>query len=61
MFRCPSCGGDTAVKDSRPSPGIGRFVDMHNVKRRRRCQSCGLTFGTREVYDDYAPVHERRA
>lgn len=41
--RCTSCGGETAVKDSRPTAG-GRGV----IRRRRVCLKCRHRFTTLE-------------
>ena len=45
-MRCPECGEETEVVDSRKS---------HNtIRRRRECLNCGLRFTTYEVLDyDY--------
>ncbi len=42
-FRCPFCGEDTKVIDSRPSEGKKR--------RRRECSKCGKRFTTYEIVE----------
>ena len=44
MMDCPICCGTTKVIDSRPEEDC--------VNRRRKCLSCGHTFGTVEVDKD---------
>ena len=47
MMKCPRCGGDTAVKDSRPVVHFGRS----SIRRRRYCTSteCEMRFQTVEL------------
>lgn len=50
---CPKCShSETSVKDSRPS---GLLVP--NVRRVRKCESCGHRFRTRELMDDAGLEH----
>jgi len=42
-MRCPKCGGDTQVIDSRPDPKRGWYI-----YRRRRCWHCQHRFSTEE-------------
>ncbi len=42
-LRCPKCGGDTQVVDSREGP-FGCW------RRKRRCVLCKYRFGTTEAY-----------
>lgn len=43
-MRCPDCNApDTGVKDSRPK------ADGLEIRRRRKCQKCGLRFTTVEA------------
>lgn len=45
-LRCMHCGSqDLSVKDSR--------AHAHSVRRRRKCNSCGKGFYTREVWSDW--------
>lgn len=43
-MKCPTCGGETIVKD-------GRFVE-NNYRRRRECTKCKIRFTTYEMIDD---------
>jgi transcriptional regulator NrdR family protein len=55
-MKCPECGAETAVIDSRPALGT--------VRRRRECTACGHRFTTREVnQEDWENLREaaRRA
>lgn len=42
-MRCPKCGGDTQVIDSRPDEKHGWYI-----WRRRRCYDCTYRFTTEE-------------
>lgn len=42
--RCPRCGRDTVVYDSREDPFNGKIV------RRRKCPGCGYRYVTNEIY-----------
>lgn len=44
MMPCPKCDGDSKVTDSRPVSA--------NIRRRRKCISCGNRFSTVEVFDE---------
>ncbi len=44
-MRCPKCGGDTAVIDS-------RLTTYNRIRRRRKCKECGYRFSTLEVNRD---------
>lgn len=45
-FACPTCKGDTQVRDSRPSAqGLG-------IRRRRWCETCGHRFTSYEIAAD---------
>lgn len=46
-MRCPKCGRDTNVLETRWKPSGNN--DSFNL-RRRRCGSCGHRFNTYEVY-----------
>lgn len=41
MIVCSECGGESSVKDSRPASGT--------IRRRRRCDKCGLNWTTFEI------------
>lgn len=41
MIVCSECGGESSVKDSRPA-GV-------TIRRRRRCDKCGLAWTTFEI------------
>jgi len=49
-MKCPSCGStDSGVTDSR------RTRDATEIRRRRKCESCGHVYTTYElIYDDRA-------
>lgn len=52
-FPCPTCGGHSAVCDSRYSP------ENHYKRRIRRCTVCHLRFSTREVItSDLSLAHQ---
>jgi len=40
-FRCPQCGNNSDVVDSRPN--------SKGVRRRRQCRNCGLRWSTQEI------------
>ena len=43
---CPVCGADSEVYNSRPRKDGA-------IERRRRCQVCGASFATREVFERF--------
>lgn len=43
---CPVCGADSEVYNSRPRKD-------GTIERRRRCQVCGASFATREVFERF--------
>lgn len=45
MMKCPRCGGETGVKDSRPVTHFGK----PSVRRRRYCTECNERFQTVEL------------
>lgn len=44
-MRCPKCGGDTNVIESR------KPKDQNSVRRRRECVKCGFRYTTHEYSD----------
>lgn len=46
-MRCPVCGGQSTVKDSR----LSKAVD-NAIRRRRECLGCGYRFSTLETVVD---------
>lgn len=55
-WRCPRCSGPMRAIDTRHHPG--------HTRRRRRCESCGYKFTTREVVvvgTDHGTMDERRS
>lgn len=49
-LRCPKCGGQCTVKDSRPSTVIDNAI-----RRRRECLVCEHRFSTLETIVDMGP------
>jgi hypothetical protein len=53
-LRCPTCNGETSVRDSRPSGNM--------VRRRRLCAECGHRFSTFEAFvEEHEPLLAYRA
>ena len=55
-MRCPKCGGDTKVLETRWMPVM--FQKAGYNRRRRECKECGLRIKTEEIY--IRPLNERR-
>lgn len=51
---CPTCGGRTSVKDSRPVSSVATWPngDAASIRRRRLCEACGFRITTYEVTRD---------
>ena len=47
-MNCPECGAKTLCKYT-------RLLDDGSMRRRRRCEACGLRFSTREEVFDFIP------
>ena len=49
-MKCPHCGNESKVIDSRP------FPENASIKRRRECLACQARFTTYEVIETVAPM-----
>jgi len=62
-FPCIYCQGPTETMDSRYAGSLhtrkGYMNNLPNIRRRRKCKSCGARFTTREVHDDMEPSPRR--
>ena len=55
-MKCPKCGADTTVLETRWMPVM--FQKAGYNRRQRECIDCGLRFKTEEIY--IRPLTERR-
>jgi transcriptional regulator NrdR family protein len=55
-MKCPKCGADTNVLETRWMPVM--FQKAGYNRRRRECKECGLRIKTEEIY--IRPLNDRR-
>lgn len=55
-MKCPKCGSDTSVLETRWMPVMYQKAGYN--RRRRECKECGLRIKTEEIY--IRPINDRR-